>query len=148
MTRDDRTMSRAYLVAAGTTGLLAFGIPLFLSPLRWARALRWRVPAETDLTVYLGRSLGAVADALSAGSLRAAHRMGFTGLRGEVFIDPAAMNQATKRRPAVYGAHLHRQGLRPGIRGGTRAFYQQTVEFDGPGILKRGGAILKGGLPK
>lgn len=74
MTTNNRMMSRAYLVAAGTTGLLAFGLPLFLSPLRWARALRWRVPADTDLTVYLGRSLGAVAVALSAGSLRAARR--------------------------------------------------------------------------
>jgi hypothetical protein len=66
--------SSAFLVAAGTTGLLAFGLPLFLSPLRWARALRWRVPADTDLTVYLGRSLGAVGVALSLGILRAARR--------------------------------------------------------------------------
>jgi hypothetical protein len=47
---------------------------MFLSPLRWARALRWRVPDDTDLTVYLGRSVGAVAIALSAGALRAARR--------------------------------------------------------------------------
>jgi hypothetical protein len=27
--------------------------------LAWARAFRWRVPAETDLAVYFGRCLGA-----------------------------------------------------------------------------------------
>jgi hypothetical protein len=66
--------STAYLVGAGATGLEAFGLPLFLSPLGWARAFRWRVPTEADLTVYLGRSLGAVAVALSTGALRAARR--------------------------------------------------------------------------
>ena len=66
--------SSAYLLGAGAIGLAAFGVPLFLSPLRWARPLHWRVPADTDLTVYLGRSLGAVAVALSVGALRAARR--------------------------------------------------------------------------
>ena len=50
----------------------AFGLPLLLSPLKWARRLRWQVPEDTDLTVYLGRSLGAVAVALSLGGLLAA----------------------------------------------------------------------------
>ncbi|MGB6895105.1 MAG: hypothetical protein WBF37_04055 [Dehalococcoidia bacterium] len=74
MTPPSTLRSRAYLAAAGATGLLAFGIPLFLSPLRWASRLRWRVPEDTDLTVYLGRSLGAVAIALSLGALRAVRR--------------------------------------------------------------------------
>ena len=74
MTTGGSGKSRAFLLGAGTTGLLAFGLPLFLSPLRWARALRWRAPADTDLTVYLGRSLGSVAVALSVGALRAAYR--------------------------------------------------------------------------
>jgi len=64
--------SSAFLVSAGAVGLTAFGIPLFLSPLRWARALRWRVPDDTDLTVYLGRSLGALAVAIGVSALRAA----------------------------------------------------------------------------
>src|SRR3972149_8170611 len=74
MMTEGRCRSSAFLVGAGATGLVAFGMPLFLSPLRWARALRWRVPADTDLAVYLGRPLGAVAVALSAGALRAARR--------------------------------------------------------------------------
>ena len=74
MTTEGSGKSRAFLLSAGATGLLAFGLPLFLSPLRWARRLRWRVPADTDLTVYLGRSLGAVAVALSVGALRSARQ--------------------------------------------------------------------------
>jgi hypothetical protein len=74
MATESSAKSRAFLLAAGVTGLASFGIPMFLSPLRWARALRWRVPEDTDLTVYLGRSVGAVAVALSAGALRAARR--------------------------------------------------------------------------
>jgi hypothetical protein len=74
MTTEGSGKSRAFLLGAGATGLAAFGLPLFLSPLRWARRLRWRVPADTDLTVYLGRSLGAVAVAVSVGALRSARR--------------------------------------------------------------------------
>ena len=64
--------SSLFLIAASGIGLLVFALPLLLSPLRWARALRWRPPQDTDLTVYLGRSLGAVATALSFGGLVAA----------------------------------------------------------------------------
>ena len=81
--------SSLFLLAASSVGLLVFALPLLLSPLRWARRLRWRVPEDTDLTVYLGRSLGAVATALSVGGLLAArdprrHRIVFpmTALAG------------------------------------------------------------------
>jgi hypothetical protein len=64
--------SALFLLAASGVGLGVFGFPLLLSPLKWARRLRWRVPEDTDLAVYLGRSLGAVAVALSLGGLWAA----------------------------------------------------------------------------
>jgi hypothetical protein len=64
--------SALFLLAASGVGLGVFGLPLLLSPLKWARRLRWRVPEDTDLAVYLGRSLGAVAVALSLGGLWAA----------------------------------------------------------------------------
>jgi len=64
--------SSLFLLVASSVGLLVFALPLLLSPLRWARRLRWRVPEDSDLTVYLGRSLGAVATALSVGGLLAA----------------------------------------------------------------------------
>ena len=70
-TNNDRRSS-VFLLAASGIGLLVFALPLLLSPLRWANRLRWRLPEETDLTVYLGRSLGAVATALSVGGLLAA----------------------------------------------------------------------------
>jgi len=46
------------LVLMGTTTLF-FALPIFLSPLTWARLMRWNAPKETDLTVYFGRCLGA-----------------------------------------------------------------------------------------
>lgn len=82
------------------------------------------------------------------GGLRAAHRMQISGLRGEIFIDPGAVNpRQGGARPAVYGAVLHGQGMRPGLRGGVRAFYQYTAEQEGPGILREAEKILKRGLP-
>ena len=74
MATKSSSKSSAFLLGAGSTGLVVFAMPLLLSPLRWARALRWRVPDDTDLTVYLGRSLGAVAVAISVGALRATRR--------------------------------------------------------------------------
>jgi hypothetical protein len=74
MTTAGSRKSSAFLLGAGAVGLAAFGIPLLFSPLRWARTLRWRVPSDTDLTVYLGRSLGALAVAIGVSALRAARR--------------------------------------------------------------------------
>ena len=64
--------SALFLLATSAVGLGAFGLPLFLAPLKWAKRVRWQVPEDTDLTVYLGRSLGAVAVALSLSGLWAA----------------------------------------------------------------------------
>ena len=64
--------SALFLLATSGVSLGAIALPLFLSPLKWAKRLRWQVPEDTDLTVYLGRSLGAVAVALSLGGLWAA----------------------------------------------------------------------------
>jgi hypothetical protein len=97
--------SSAFLVGAGTVGLLAFGLPLFLAPLRWARALRWRVPADTDLTVYLGRSLGAVGVALSLGILRAARRPA----EHRIIFDVGFLAAALLAAVHVWGAVLRRQ---------------------------------------
>lgn len=82
------------------------------------------------------------------GGLRAAHRMKIKGLRARVYLDPGARNpRQGNRRPAEYGFELHKQGLIPGIRGGIRAFYQYTVDHDGPKIAKRAISILRKGLP-
>lgn len=82
------------------------------------------------------------------GGLRAAHRMKIKGLRARVFLDPGARNpRQGGARPAEYGPRLHEQGMRPGLRGGIRAFYQYTAEHDGPKIVKRAMSILRKGLP-
>ena len=105
MMREGRRRSSAFLLGAGATGLLAFGVPLFLSPLRWARTLHWRVPADTDLTVYLGRSLGAVAVALSAGALRAARRPE----EQRTMVEVGFLTGALLAVVHVWGALLRRQ---------------------------------------
>jgi hypothetical protein len=54
---------------------VTFALPIFLVPLRWARALRWQIPEHTDLAVYFGRCLGAFVLIIEALMLRA----GLTG---------------------------------------------------------------------
>ncbi len=82
------------------------------------------------------------------GGLRNAHRMKVNGLRGEVYLDSSAVNpRQGGSRPAEYGFHLHGQGMRPGLRGGIRAFYQYTAERDGPDLVKRAGEMVRKELP-
>jgi hypothetical protein len=49
---------------AGTVAGIAgpvFAIPLLLDPYRWARRFGWRPEPETDVGLYFGRCLGAMA---------------------------------------------------------------------------------------
>jgi hypothetical protein len=48
-----------------------FAIPLFLDPYRWAGAFGWRREPETDVGLYFGRCLGAVATAICVQAARA-----------------------------------------------------------------------------
>jgi cobalamin biosynthesis protein CobD/CbiB len=47
-----------YVLAIGT--ILFFGTPLLITPIRWAKLMKWEIPTSTDLTVYFGRCLGGV----------------------------------------------------------------------------------------
>src|SRR5215216_6994461 len=49
-----------------------FAIPLLLDPYRWARAFGWRREPETDVGLYFGRCLGALATASCVQAARAA----------------------------------------------------------------------------
>jgi hypothetical protein len=49
----------------------AFALPLLLDPYRWARAFGWRRERETDVGLYFGRCLGAVATAACVQAVRA-----------------------------------------------------------------------------
>jgi len=105
MTTPSSRKSSAFLAGAGAVSLTAFAIPLFLSPLRWARTLRWRVPSDTDLTVYLGRSLGALAVAVGVSALRAARRPEENRIVFEVGFLTGALEAAVH----VWGALQRRQ---------------------------------------
>ena len=63
--------SQTYLLVLASITTLVFALPLLLVPLAWARVMRWRIPEETDLTVYFGRCLGALVLGVDA--------MGFLG---------------------------------------------------------------------
>ncbi|HYP48391.1 MAG TPA: hypothetical protein VEQ61_07100 [Thermoleophilaceae bacterium] len=64
---------------AGAVGALAapvFALPLLLDPYRWARAFGWPREPETDVGLYVGRCLGAMATAGCVQAARAARDPG------------------------------------------------------------------------
>lgn len=52
--------SSIFLIVGATLFVIFFGLPLFLSPMFWAKTIGWKIPEDTDLANYLGRSLGGV----------------------------------------------------------------------------------------
>ena len=52
--------SSIFLLVGATCFALLFGLPLLLCPVAWARKIGWKIPEDTDLVNYLGRSLGGV----------------------------------------------------------------------------------------
>jgi len=58
------TGSSLFMLVGATFFLVAFGLPLLLSPMTWARRIGWTLPQEKDLANYLGRSLGGVVMAM------------------------------------------------------------------------------------
>lgn len=64
--------AQRFLAVYAVVTTLVFALPLFVVPLAWARALRFTLPADTDLAVYFGRCLGAFALVLEGLAFRAA----------------------------------------------------------------------------
>src|SRR5688500_7213971 len=56
--------ARAFLLVAGISFLVVFALPLFVEPYWGADVFGWDTGPETDLGVYFGRCLGAVAMAI------------------------------------------------------------------------------------
>lgn len=56
---------------------------------------------------------------VDTGSLRASHRMDVRGSRGEIYIDPTAVNPRSLAYTRDYGPVEH-------ARGGSHAFYERT----------------------
>lgn len=67
---------------------------------------------------------------VGGGSLRASHRIEVSGLEGMVYIDPSAKNPLSKTKPAEYGVYEN-------ARGGEHAFYDRTVNEEGPRVSAR-----------
>lgn len=64
--------SAAFLKVFAVITLLAFAIPIAVAPITWARVLKWDVDARSDLALYFGRCLGAVAIVISCAAWYAA----------------------------------------------------------------------------
>jgi hypothetical protein len=52
------------LQVAAAVVTLALGIPLTFFPIKWARAIGWKIPDDLSLARYFGRCLGVVVLAL------------------------------------------------------------------------------------
>ena len=63
--------SKIFMLSGSVSLILLLGLPLLIRPMSWARALRWKIPADADLANYLGRSLGGVALSIAIVGLRA-----------------------------------------------------------------------------
>ncbi|MFD3533265.1 hypothetical protein [Streptomyces sp. NPDC058664] len=60
------SVASIFLIACASLFLVFIALPLLFMPLRWAKWWQWKVPVEnSDVTVYLGRCLGAVALAIA-----------------------------------------------------------------------------------
>ena len=94
--------SSTFLIALAVISATLLSIPMFVAPLRWARILGWKVPAETDLAVYFGRCLGGIAIVLSAVTLRA----GMTGEGTVVVFELTLAIAVTLTVVHVWGAIL------------------------------------------
>jgi hypothetical protein len=64
--------AQTYLLISMVVTTLAFALPIFLMPLRWARMFGWRLPQDPDLALYFGRCLGAFVLIVEALMLRSA----------------------------------------------------------------------------
>lgn len=71
MNDQTRSARRFAGAVAGVAGP-AFAIPLLLDPYGWARRFGWRKEPETDVGLYFGRCLGAIATAACLQGVRAA----------------------------------------------------------------------------
>jgi hypothetical protein len=102
-----------FLRIVGVAFLGGFGLPLLFMPLRWARLLRWRIPADTDLTIYFARCLGGVTIAITVVFLTAsaeprAHRALFLlgSLAGALLTAVHLAGAIQRAQPAIETAEI------------------------------------------
>jgi len=61
-----------FLIVAGVAMIAAFGLPLMIVPMGWARLFRWQVPQPQELATFLGRSVGVFISIIAVFSFKAA----------------------------------------------------------------------------
>ena len=57
--------SSTFLVVFAAIVVVAFALPFLFAPIAWGRLIGFKLPEQTDLAVYFGRSLGAAALGIS-----------------------------------------------------------------------------------
>jgi hypothetical protein len=69
---DDLRSSKLFAALSASSLLGVFAVPLLLKPYAWGKAFGWREEPETDVGLFFGRCLGAVATAGCVQGFRAA----------------------------------------------------------------------------
>src|SRR5918995_5623374 len=99
--RGDLRRARRFAAVSALAGV-GLGVPLFLDPYRWARGFGWPREPETDVGLYFGRCLGALATATCVQAARAArdperHRSYFE------FVEIGGGVPAARSLPGLFG---------------------------------------------
>jgi hypothetical protein len=84
-----------------------FGLPMLLAPMTWGRVIGFRMPEQTDLAVYFGRSLGV---ALSGLSLAAYGASNYAPAQG-IVMDALLLTASLYVLIHIYGAVMRIQPL-------------------------------------
>jgi ABC-type uncharacterized transport system permease subunit len=87
--------------------ILVFGLPMLIAPMAWGRIIGFRLPDQTDLTVYFGRSLGV---AISGLALAAYGASSFAPAQG-VVMDGLILTAFLYVLTHVHGAVMRIQPL-------------------------------------
>jgi len=95
--------SATYLRVLAVGTLLAFGLPMLISPLRWAEALGWQIPGETDLAIYFGRCLASLVCVLGVMGLRVARSRPLQPLFFDILLGATAFMTAVHAYGALRG---------------------------------------------
>lgn len=96
--------SRAFLLAITVVFVPIIALPLFVDPVWWAERFGWNTAGAADLTLYLGRCLGAVALAIGLISLRAARNPAANRWLFDLLAIAGFLLAAVHLRGAIEGA--------------------------------------------
>lgn len=113
--RKRRSNPNASRLAGSIAGLFGpvFALPLLVDPYRWARWFRWDLEPETDVGLYFGRCLGAMATASCVQGVRAARDPGanrayfeFAELVGWLMAAVHLRGMLERRQPPIEHAEI------------------------------------------